>query len=71
MTAAQIQIEETEAERVVRWRAEALERAGYDHASAAELAERPDVDLHRATALSSRVVRSSSPSRSSVSPRTG
>ena len=30
---------------------EALERAGYDHASAAELAERPDVDLHRATAL--------------------
>jgi len=51
MTAAQIQIEETEAERVVRWRAEALERAGYDHASAAELAERPDVDLHRATAL--------------------
>ena len=51
MTAAEIQIEETEAERVVRWRAEALERAGYDHASAAELAERPDVDLHRATAL--------------------
>jgi hypothetical protein len=51
MTAAQIQIEETEAERVVRWRAEALERAGYDDASAAELAERPDVDLHRATAL--------------------
>ena len=51
MTAAQIQIEETEAERVVRWRAEALERAGYDQASAAELAERPDVDLHRATAL--------------------
>ena len=51
MTAAQIQIEETEAERVVRWRAEALERAGYDHASAAELAERPDVDLHRATGL--------------------
>ena len=50
MTAAQIQIEETEAERVVRWRAEALERAGYDHASATELAERPDVDLHRATA---------------------
>ncbi len=35
MTAAQIQIEETEAERVVRWRAEALERAGYDHKSGA------------------------------------
>ena len=51
MTAAQIQIEETEAERVVRWRAEALERAGYDPGSAAELAERTDVDLHRATAM--------------------
>ena len=51
MTAAQIQIEETEAERVVRWRANELERAGYDEASAAELAARPDVDLHRATWL--------------------
>ena len=39
MTAAQIQIEETEAERVVRWRAEELERAGYDAVSAGELAE--------------------------------
>ena len=51
MTAAQIQIEETEAERVVRWRAEALERAGFDPDAAAELAARNDVDLHRATRL--------------------
>jgi hypothetical protein len=50
MTAAEITIE-SENDRVVRWRAEALERAGYDHDSAASLAARPDVDLHRATAL--------------------
>jgi len=51
VTAAQIQIEETEAARVIRWRAEELERAGYDADAAAELAARSDVDLHRATAL--------------------
>ena len=51
MTAAQIQIEETEQERVERWRAEALERAGYEADAAAELAARPDVDLHRAISL--------------------
>ena len=51
MTAAQIQLEETEAGRVVRWRAQELERAGYDAANAAELAERNDVDLHRAIGL--------------------
>jgi len=50
VTAAQI-IEETEAARVIRWRAEELERAGYDAAAAAELAARSDIDLHRATAL--------------------
>ena len=49
--AAQIQLEETEAGRVVRWRAQELERAGYDPSSAAELAERTDVDLHRAVEL--------------------
>ena len=50
-TAAEIQITETEADRVVRWRAQELERAGYGPAAAAELAERNDVDLHRATEL--------------------
>jgi hypothetical protein len=50
-TAAQIQITETEAERVQRWRTEALERAGYDTQSATELAGRHDIDLHRAVAL--------------------
>lgn len=51
MTAAELQITETEAERVQRWRTEALERAGYDTQSATELAGRNDVDLHRAVGL--------------------
>jgi hypothetical protein len=50
-TAAPIPIEETEADRVVRWRAQELERAGFDPTAAAELAARNDIDLHRATAL--------------------
>ena len=51
-TAAEPQVyEETEAERVERWRAEELERAGYDRHTALELAARNDVDLHRAVAL--------------------
>ena len=51
MTAAEIQITETEAERVQRWRVEELQRAGYDTQSATELAERNDVDLHHAVEL--------------------
>jgi len=51
MTAAEIQITETEAERVQRWRVEELERAGYDNDTATELASRSDVDLHRAVGL--------------------
>jgi hypothetical protein len=42
---------DTETERVERWRAEVLERAGFDVDSAQELASRPDVDLHRAIEL--------------------
>jgi hypothetical protein len=42
---------ETELERVERWRAEALVRAGYDAVDAFELAARPDVDLHDAIEL--------------------
>ena len=42
---------ETEAERVLSWRLEELERAGYQPQAAFELAERTDVDLHRATEL--------------------
>jgi hypothetical protein len=51
MSAAEVQVYESEEERVARWRAEALERAGYDSAAAAELAGRADVDLHRAIGL--------------------
>jgi hypothetical protein len=41
----------TEQELVERWRAEALERAGFPENVAAELATRNDVDLHRAIEL--------------------
>ncbi len=42
---------DTESERIQRWRAQELERAGYDRQAAAELAGRADVDLHRAVEL--------------------
>jgi hypothetical protein len=45
------EVVESELERVERWRADALERAGYDHDAAVELASRLDVDLHHAIAL--------------------
>ena len=45
------EIVETELERVERWRAEELMRAGFDPASAIELAARHDVDLHRAATM--------------------
>ena len=41
----------TEQEIVERWRAQELERAGYPDTVAAELAMRPDVDLHVAVEL--------------------
>jgi hypothetical protein len=44
-------IEETEAERVERWRAEELERAGFAPDTAVILAGRLDVDLHVAVDL--------------------
>jgi len=43
--------EQTEAQRIARWRLEELERAGYSPAEAAELAASPDVDLHTAVGL--------------------
>ena len=52
MSAAELDVHiETESERIQRWRAEELERAGYDGADAIELAARPDVDLHFAVEL--------------------
>jgi hypothetical protein len=43
--------ESPERERVERWRAELLERAGYDARSAAEVATRQDIDVHFAIDL--------------------
>ena len=48
MSMPTVEYVETEIERVERWRAEALIRAGYDERAATELAGRMDVDLHRA-----------------------
>ena len=45
------EIIETELDRVERWRADELMRAGFDPSSAVELAARLDVDLHAATEL--------------------
>ncbi len=52
MAAAKAGLErETELERVVGWRLAELERAGYERRSARKLAERLDVDLHRAVEM--------------------
>ena len=44
-------IHQTEIERIERWRAEELERAGYEPRAAGRLAVRHDVDLHTAVEL--------------------
>jgi hypothetical protein len=44
-------LEQTEIERIERWRADELERAGYEPRAAGRLAVRHDVDLHRAAEL--------------------
>ncbi len=53
MATANVEEREREKEfrRLVQWRRAALERAGFDPASAAAVAERLDVDLHAATDL--------------------
>jgi len=50
MAAAEL-TQETEQERIQRWRAGELERAGFQQAAASMLAARFDVDLHDAIAL--------------------
>jgi hypothetical protein len=51
MDATQLQIVESEEERVVEWREEELLRAGYPAPAARKLALRPDIDLHKAVDL--------------------
>jgi hypothetical protein len=49
--AAHLLPESTESERVEQWRAQELERAGYEARDAAQLAQRADIDLHYAIDL--------------------
>jgi hypothetical protein len=51
MAAAELTKQETEKERIERWRAEELVRAGFEPAAASLLAGRADVDLHYAADL--------------------
>ncbi len=51
MPAADLQLPITEQERIERWRAAELERAGYGVREAAKLAARTDIDLHLAVEL--------------------
>jgi hypothetical protein len=51
MAAAELTRQVTERERIERWRAEELERAGFEAAAASLLASRLDVDLHYAIDL--------------------
>jgi hypothetical protein len=52
MSPAEVEVQvETEHERIERWRAEELEKAGYDVWAAAQLAASPEVDLHLAVEL--------------------
>ena len=44
-------IDQSEIERIERWRAEELERAGYEPRVAGRLAVRHEVDLHTAVGL--------------------
>ena len=43
--------DQTEIERIERWRTEELERAGFEPRQAGRIAVRHDVDLHAATDL--------------------
>jgi hypothetical protein len=47
-------LEQSEIERIERWRAEELERAGYEPRAAGRLAVRHDIDLHFAVELLNR-----------------
>jgi hypothetical protein len=51
MAAAELTKQVTEKERIERWRAEELERAGFEPTAASLLAGRMDVDLHEAIDL--------------------
>ncbi len=52
MSAAKLEtLDDTEEERIIRWRIEALTRAGYDWPASMMIAVRSDIDLHFASNL--------------------
>jgi hypothetical protein len=51
MSVTETYIQETEDDRVARWRLEQLTRAGYEETAALVLADLVDVDLHLAVDL--------------------
>ena len=51
MAAAELTKQVTERERIERWRADELQRAGFEPTAASLLASRADVDLHYAIDL--------------------
>ena len=53
-TGATVLADETEDERVIRWRLEQLAKAGYSWACAMVIAASRDIDLHRAVDLAQR-----------------
>jgi len=54
MTVVETDIQETEDERVARWRLDQLVRAGYEETAALVLADLVHVDLHLAVELRSK-----------------
>ena len=62
MSVTETYIQETEDDRVARWRLEQLTRAGYEETAALVLADLVDVDLHLAVDL----VRQGCPSDTSL-----
>lgn len=55
MNQTELQIlEDTELDKIERWRTEELERAGYGRRAAARIAARHDIDLHFAVELVAR-----------------
>jgi len=51
MSTVNVTAQDFEIDRVEQWRADSLERAGYDAEAAAVLAASPEVDLHFAVSL--------------------
>ena len=51
MAGLEFEVEDEDAERIMRWRLEELERAGYEQAGALAIAAETEIDLHFAIDL--------------------